>query len=263
MTLASASSQVNARPPAFVHAQGISKTFASAGVELAALCDLSLRIDTGESLSILGPSGCGKSTLLRLVAGILQPSSGELFIDGLSPSDYRTREGVGFVFQRPLLFPWRTLWRNVLLPSEIRMSDAPTERASHLLELLGLDSFRDAHPHQLSGGMLQRAALARALVPRPRLLLLDEPFSALDELTRERLWIDFAKMWRQETATLILVTHSVREAAFFGDRVAIMSPRPGRVLDTLDLPARPRDRDFLLSNELSEACATLRRRLSL
>jgi NitT/TauT family transport system ATP-binding protein len=175
------------------------------------LSDISFNLQVGEILSIVGSSGCGKSTLLRIVAGLIAPSQGKVAITNKSPIQYRFESGIGFAFQKPVLFPWKTVLENILLPLEIRsgkMEQKERVRALSLLQILGISGFEDSYPSQLSGGMLQRAAIARALMSQPKLLLLDEPFSALDEITRENLWVDFSQIWRQQKLSVLLVTHS-------------------------------------------------------
>lgn len=211
------------------------------GDPVAALEDVSLAVAPGEFVSILGPSGCGKSTLLRIIAGLLQPSSGEVRIGGKLVREPQTN--LGIVFQSPILMDWRTVLGNVLLQAELRGLYAATyrTRAEALLELVGLSEFRDARPYQLSGGMRQRASICRALVHDPPLLLMDEPFGALDALTREQMRLDIERLWLETRKTVVFITHSVDEAVLLSDRVVVLSPRPGRVerVISIDLP-RPR-----------------------
>jgi NitT/TauT family transport system ATP-binding protein len=208
---------------------------------LQALAPVSMDIPDGAFISIVGPSGCGKSTLLRLVAGLLPASSGSIEVDGRAVSGPVT--ALGFVFQQPILLDWRSALGNVLFQVEMR-GERPgpyRARAQSLLDQVGLGAFADAYPHALSGGMRQRVAIARALVHEPGLLLMDEPFGALDALTREQMRIDLEALWMRRRMTVLFVTHSVDEAVLLGDRVVVMSPRPGRVDRVLeiDLP-RPR-----------------------
>lgn len=247
----------------YLSADRIGMTFSHKKGTVEALTDVSLAMGRSECVSLLGPSGCGKSTFLRIIAGILAPSSGSISIGNLTPKEASRRLGIGLAFQQPRLLPWRTLLENTLLPTEVR--EAPTqstdarERARDLLSLLGLDQFFDSYPHQLSGGMLQRAALARALLLQPAVLLLDEPFSALDEITRERVWIDCRRVWQRDMPTLVLVTHNVREAVFFGDRVVLMSRRPGTILKDFEIPfGSERNRDVLASPELQDLSQDIR-----
>jgi len=240
----------------------LQKLYGSGQSLVEALLSVSLTVGEREVVSIVGPSGCGKTTLLRIIAGLTSPTRGTVELGALPPEEFRERGDIGFVFQKATLFPWRTILQNLLLPLEIsggRETKAAIDRAHDLLELLGLKGFENFYPKELSGGMLQRAALARAAMNEPRLLLLDEPFNALDEQTREKLWTDFSAFWRERQLTTLLVTHSVREAAFLSDRVLVMSQRPGRFLK--DIPIRfprPRKRELLLTPGFAECCETLR-----
>jgi NitT/TauT family transport system ATP-binding protein len=208
-----------------------------------ALTSVSLDIKKGEFVSLLGPSGCGKTTLLRIIADLLQPTSGEISVDGESPREARLKQRYGIVFQSPVLYDWRTVRKNIELPLEImKLSKAERkDRAENMLEMVGLSDFADHYPKQLSGGMQQRVGIARALALRPEILLMDEPFSALDEFTREKLHEDLLRIWRKTNKTIVFVTHNISEAVFLSDRVCVLSPHPGRlsaVVD-IDLP-RPR-----------------------
>jgi sulfonate transport system ATP-binding protein len=221
----------------------ISKSFAVDGTSFEALRDLSLLVAPGEFVSLVGPSGCGKSTLLRLIAGLDYPDNGLIQI-GDRPVD---RPGLdrGIVFQDHRLFPWLTVESNIRLGlRRSRWSDAQKDRVvADLIGLVGLSGFERAYPHQLSGGMSQRAAIARALAPQPDILLLDEPFGALDSLTRTRLQNEFLRIWEHEGITMLMVTHDVEEAVFLSDRIVVIEPRPGRIRRILDVPlARPRRR---------------------
>jgi len=220
----------------------LQKRYASRdGGEIVALSEVSLNIYEGEFLSVVGPSGCGKSTLLHIMAGVLERSSGELLLRG-QPIDGPRRE-VGIVFQEPLLLPWRTVLDNVLLPIEVHK--LPIEqfrpRALELLELTGLSAFAQKYPQELSGGMQQRVSIARALVHNPTIILMDEPFGALDAMTREQMNLDLMKIWAGSGKTILLITHSISEAVLLGDRVVVMSPRPGRISEVIDIDLpRPR-----------------------
>ena len=221
----------------------VSRTFRVEGREVVALRDISLRVQGGEFLSLLGPSGCGKSTLLRLIAGLDQPDSGTCRANGdvvRKPSLTR-----GVVFQDHRLLPWLSVRDNIQLALQVLAipQEEKVARVDELLELVGLAAFADAKPHQLSGGMSQRAAIARALAPRPQILLLDEPLGALDSLTRSKLQNELLRLWEHEGVTVIMVTHDVEEAVYLSNRVVVMEPRPGRVrkIIPVDLPY-PRDR---------------------
>ena len=209
-----------------VVAAGINKYFPS-GVQ--ALRDLNLEIGRGQFVSIVGPSGCGKSTFLRLVAGLDQPTSGELRVEGHDPL------GLAFVFQDATLLPWRSVAHNITLPLELRR-EAADERVAQTLELVGLTDFAAAYPAQLSGGMRMRVSIARALVTRPQILLLDEPFGALDEITRQRLNEELLRLWQEDRWTGLFVTHNVSEAVFLSQRVLVMSARPGHLLADIPIP---------------------------
>jgi len=223
--------------------RGVSKTFIVNGAPIAALNDVSLTVTPGEFVALLGPSGCGKSTLLRLVAGLDRDYKGSIVQDGEAVTGTSLDRGI--VFQEPRLFPWATVRQNIALGlknAPISEAEKREAVAAHV-SLVGLDGFAEAYPHQLSGGMAQRAAIARGLVNRPRLLLLDEPFGALDALTRARLQTELQRIWAHEKITMILVTHDVDEAVFLGDRVVVLAPRPGRISRIFDVTAaRPRAR---------------------
>ncbi|MGQ0570742.1 MAG: ABC transporter ATP-binding protein [Armatimonadota bacterium] len=221
----------------------VGKVFDLGGATTHAIEDISLAVMPGEFISIIGPSGCGKSTLLRIVGDLVDPSSGTVTVKGKTPHQARLARDYGIVFQTPVLYEWRTVIRNVELPLEV-MGRPRAEwegRAEAMLSLVGLGAFRHHYPWQLSGGMQQRVAIARALVFNPSILLMDEPFGALDELTRERLNLELLSIWSQTSATVLFITHSISEAVFLSSRVVVMSPRPGRLERTvaIDLP-RPR-----------------------
>jgi NitT/TauT family transport system ATP-binding protein len=221
----------------------VTKTFDVGGMMTHALAPVSLAIAPGEFLSIIGPSGCGKSTLLRIVGDLIEPSSGAVTVKGKTPHQARVDRDYGIVFQTPVLYEWRSVARNVELPLEVmgRPRAEWADRADAMLQLVGLAAFRNHYPWQLSGGMQQRVAIARALVFNPSILLMDEPFGALDELTRERLNAELLMIWSQTSATVLFVTHSISEAVFLSSRVAVMSPRPGRIERTVTIDlARPR-----------------------
>ncbi len=221
-----------------VSVRHVDKVFeAVAGQPVVALKDVSLEIGANEFVSLIGPSGCGKSTLLRLVADLLSPSAGELLVNNKPPRQARVDRDYGFVFQAPTLYEWRTVAHNVQLPLEIMGFTAQQreQRANEMLKLVELEQFGRHYPWQLSGGMQQRVAIARALAFSPALLLMDEPFGALDEFTRERMNMELLKIWGQAGGTVIFVTHSIAEAVFLSTRVVVMSSRPGRITKIVDI----------------------------
>lgn len=228
--------------------QGVNKRFRSKdGSDVVALHDVSFEVKAGEFVTVVGPSGCGKSTLLRILAGLARASQGEVTLAG-RPVNGPSRD-VGVVFQAPVLLPWRTVIENVLVPAQIQGRDvkASTERARHYLQLVGLEQFHTKYPSELSGGMQQRVGIARALVNDPALLLMDEPFGALDAMTRESMNVELLKLKERTGATIMLVTHSIPEAVFLGDRVVVMSPRPGRITQIVDVDL-PQQRTLELIN---------------
>jgi NitT/TauT family transport system ATP-binding protein len=214
-----------------VRVTGVGKTFSTRSGQVHALADVDLVVGEGEFVSLIGPSGCGKSTLMRLVADLEQPTSGTVEVFGKTPRQARNDQDYGIAFQQAGLLPWRTVAANIALPLEIhRVGRAERkQRVAELAELVGLADFAGHHPDQLSGGMQQRVAIARALAERPRLLLMDEPFGALDEMTRERMQSELARIAGETGAAVVFVTHSIPEAVFLSDRVVVMSPRPGRI----------------------------------
>jgi NitT/TauT family transport system ATP-binding protein len=251
---------------------GVVKRFASGTL---ALDRLDLTIRAGEFVSLLGPSGCGKSTALRLIAGLGAPSDGRISWgsapgEGTKASDRpargrRNRPDIGFVFQEPTLMPWATVLRNVMLPLDLDGVDhrQAAERASGALTRVGLAAFRDAYPRELSGGMRMRVSIARALVTDPPLLLMDEPFAALDEITRFRLNNDLLDLWRAVANTVVFVTHSVFESVYLSSRIVVMTPRPGRVYADLAVDAPyPRDENFRTSAEYAGLCRVTSQALS-
>lgn len=249
-------------PAPLVQARGVSLRFPGG---LLALDDLDLDLMPGELVAIVGPSGCGKSTLLRAVAGLLPTSAGTLSVAGLAPDAARRRWGrLAFVFQDPTLLPWRSVRDNVRLPLELGRHPDPDPDAAvaRALALVGLEDFAHAHPAELSGGMRMRASLARALVTRPALLLLDEPFGALDERTRERLDQELLGLWQRDGFAALAVTHSLAEAVLLADRVVVLGPRPGRVVHVLsvDLP-RPRPPELQTTPAFTARLAELRARI--
>ena len=221
-----------------VSAKGLGLTFPTADGDVVALSNVNLEINKGEFVSFIGPSGCGKTTFLRVIADLEQPTSGTITVNGTSPSDARANRSYGYVFQAPALFPWRTIEKNVALPLEI-MGYAPAERRERIqrtLELVNLDGFQKKFPWQLSGGMQQRASIARALAFDADLLLMDEPFGALDEIVRDHLNSELLKLWARTQKTIAFVTHSIPEAVYLSTKIVVMSPRPGRVTDIIESP---------------------------
>ncbi len=219
---------------------GLSLTFQTADAPVYALAEVDLQVRHGDFVSLIGPSGCGKTTLLRVVADLEKPTEGAITVNGASPEEARLARAYGYVFQAPALYPWRNVLRNVTLPLEIMgMSAAERkQRAQRQLELVNLAGFEGKYPWQLSGGMQQRVSIARALSFEPELLLMDEPFGALDEITRDHLNEQLLRLWEKTKKTVIFVTHSIPEAAFLSSRIVVMSPRPGRIIDVIecDLP---------------------------
>ncbi len=231
------------------------------GRDVTALTGVSLDIQKGEFISLLGPSGCGKTTLLRIIADLLQPTSGEISIAGESPRDARLSKKYGIVFQSPVLYDWRTVKKNIMLPLEImHIPKAEREdRAMKMLDIVGLTEFANHYPNQLSGGMQQRVGIAKALAIQPQILLMDEPFSALDEFTKEKLHEDLLRIWAKTNKTIIFVTHNIQEAVFLSSRICVLSPHPGRlsaVID-VDLP-RPRTMDIKDTPEFTAYVAKVR-----
>jgi NitT/TauT family transport system ATP-binding protein len=213
---------------------GVSKSFRTG---VTALQDIALDLRAGEFISLIGPSGCGKSTLLRIIGDLIEPSSGTVVVNGKSAHQARLDHDYGIVFQDSVLYDWRTVSRNVALPLEMLGWDRARRRArvAEMLELVELDGFESSRPWQLSGGMQQRVSIARALSFDPALLLMDEPFGALDEMTRERLNMELLRIWEKAGSTVVFVTHSIAEAVFLSTRVVVMSARPGRVADVIEI----------------------------
>ena len=233
-----------------------------------ALDNVDLDIRAGSLVTLIGPSGCGKSTLLRLLADIVQPSGGQVEIFGTSPGDVRRRREIGFCFQDATLLPWRSVIDNVRLPLDVGRGRAPHSKVSHapaaLLDLVGLGDWADARPSALSGGMRQRVAIARALMSEPRLLLMDEPFGALDEITRDKLNDELLRIWRETGITIIFVTHSLSEAVYLAEDIVVMAANPGRIVERIDL--RPIRKDGALirdSPRFAELTGRLRHLLSM
>jgi len=229
-----------------VSAKNLSLTFRTKDGPVHALSDVNLEIGKGEFVSFIGPSGCGKTTFLRAIADLEQPTGGTLTVNGLTPHDAREKRAYGYVFQAPALYPWRTIEKNIALPLEIMgfSQHRQKERIAQTLDLVNLSGFAQKYPWQLSGGMQQRASIARALSFDADLLLMDEPFGALDEIVRDHLNFELLKLWSRTGKTICFVTHSIPEAVYLSTKIVVMSPRPGRVTDVIDnplLPERPLD----------------------
>ncbi|HZP96434.1 MAG TPA: ABC transporter ATP-binding protein [Candidatus Limnocylindria bacterium] len=225
----------------------VAKTFETRDASVEALREVSLEIQEHEFVTLIGPSGCGKSTLLRIIGGLIEPSTGRIALRGRSPQEAQRTKDIGFVFQQPALLPWRSVAANVELPFELNRG-AGADRlcsTSEILALVGLGAFATAHPYQLSGGMQQRVAIARALIFDPALLLMDEPFGALDEITRAGMRYELLRIWGDTRKTVLFVTHSIPEAIVLSDRVVVMSPRPGEVREIIDITLpRPRTEEM-------------------
>ncbi len=226
---------------AVVEVEDLDLIFQAADGPVHALSGIDLTIERGDFVSLIGPSGCGKTTLMRVIADLETPTSGAITVNGVTPEAARLARAYGYVFQAPALYPWRNVLRNVTLPLEI-MGMAPAERRARAidhLELVNLAGFEKKFPWQLSGGMQQRVSIARALSFEPELLLMDEPFGALDEITRDHLNEQLLRLWEKTKKTVVFVTHSIPEAAYLSSRIVVMSPRPGRIIDIIDcnLPA--------------------------
>ena len=245
-----------------IEVRNVSKTFGA----LDALAPVDLSVDEGETVTLLGPSGCGKTTLLRMIAGLEGPSSGEIVVNGLAPTEARRHKQIGFVPQSPALLPWRTVEANARLLLDINRSASPVTPSvgvDDLLDEVGLGDFRDAYPHELSGGMQQRVGLVRAFAIDAPILLMDEPFAALDEMTRTDMRHLLGRLCEPLGTTVLFVTHSIPEATFLSDRIAVMSPRPGRVTDiaTIDLP-HPRTPELEDTDDFFHVTTALRRSLA-
>lgn len=239
-TLGASQSGERSQAAAVIAVRELSLTFQAADGPVAALSDINLTVQRGEFVSLIGPSGCGKTTLLRVIADLERPTGGAILVNGLTPDEARRTRAYGYVFQAPALYPWRTIGKNVALPLEVMgiSSAERDERVARNLALVNLTGFERRFPWQLSGGMQQRASIARALSFDPALLLMDEPFGALDEIVRDHLNEQLLELWAKTQKTVIFVTHSIPEAVFLSTRIVVMSPRPGRIIDVIesDLP---------------------------
>lgn len=229
--------------PSYIQLNNVAKIFYTKGGKVEALRDVNMEIGENQFVSIVGPSGCGKTTILKIIAGLTEPTTGEVYVRGQKVVNII--QNVGMVFQSPVLLKWRTVLKNIMLPIEIKKLSEKEylEKAHNLIELTGLKGFEDKYPNELSGGMQQRVSICRALITDPDILLMDEPFGALDALTREQLNRELINIWQYKKKTVVFVTHSVNEAVYLSDKIFVMSPRPGTVIEEInvDLP-RPRIR---------------------
>jgi NitT/TauT family transport system ATP-binding protein len=243
----------------FVDCRGTGLVYRGAGGgAVAALAEVDLTIAEGEFVSIVGPSGCGKTSLLKILGDLLAPTSGTVSIDGVSPRELRRAKRIGQVFQESQLLPWKTIDRNMVLLARLGGREPSREDVTEMATTLGLEDFMHRYPHELSGGMQQRASIGRALLLNPALLLMDEPFGALDEITRERLNLELQRVWSEHRKTVVFVTHSLSEAAFLSDRVLVMSGRPGRIVADVRIDApRLRTTDYRYSTEMAQTVAEL------
>ena len=226
---------------AVISASDLSLTFTTADGPVFALQNINLTVNDGDFVSLIGPSGCGKTTLLRVIADLEQASAGKVSVNGMAPEQARKARAYGYVFQAPALYPWRTVEQNVGLPLEIMGTADAASRVKRNLDLVNLGGFEKKFPWQLSGGMQQRVSIARALAVEPKLLLMDEPFGALDEIVRDKLNQQLLELWAATKKTVVFVTHSIPEAVFLSTRIVVMSPRPGRIIDVIETNL-PRDR---------------------
>lgn len=243
-----------------IELQAVSKAFQSEDGAVPALAEVTFNVAKGEFVSVVGPSGSGKTTLIRIIGSLLEPSGGTVAVNGLRPEEARRRGMFSFVFQKPVLLPWRRVIDNVRLPLEIIHRETRDPQA--LLQLVGLDGFQHRYPDELSGGMQQRVAIARALTFDPQVLLMDEPFSALDEFARNALNLQLLKLWTEIHVTILFITHSIAEAVFLADRVIVLSARPARVDEVVTVPfKRPRVTDLKETAEFQELVRWLRKKL--
>lgn len=239
----------------FITIQNLKKTYMTKSGTVPALQDVTFDVFRGEFITLVGPSGCGKTTLLKIISGLLAKTDGELTFS--TQGDFDPRRDIGMVFQKPVLLKWRSIVDNVLLPIEILRLDrrAYYPKAMDLLKLVGLKGFENSYPHELSGGMQQRASISRALIHDPQLLLMDEPFGALDALTREKMNLEILRIWEETQKTILFVTHGIQEAVFLADRVIVLSARPGRMVAAIEvnLP-RPRSMEIKAEKEFGRLC---------
>jgi len=259
MLLLDRASSRSGATPAAIRLSDVSKTYGDRASGLLAMQDINLEIEAGSFVAVVGPSGCGKSTLLRVVAGLIPASSGSIWIG--ESEVHGPRRDVGVVFQSPVLFPWRTVLENVLIPIDVQKLGRAENvgKARELLRLVGLSDFEKSYPAELSGGMQQRVGIARALVHEPAMLLMDEPFGALDAMTREHMNVELQRLWRAKPKTVLFITHSIAEAVFLADRVVVMTPRPGRVAEVLDIAMpRPRHLDMMSTAPFGEYVSRIR-----
>jgi NitT/TauT family transport system ATP-binding protein len=247
-------------PTIDIAVEGVDKRFQGPQGAVQALADVSLTVANGSFTAVIGASGCGKSTLLRVIAGLEAPDKGRVLIRGETPQQFRAKGELGIAFQDPALLPWRTVRRNIALPLEVlrRHIDSDKARVDQLIQLVGLAGFENALPGQLSGGMRQRVAIARALATEPTVLLLDEPFGALDQILRRAMNVELQRIWMNWRVTTLLVTHGIDEAVFLADRVVVMRPRPGRIAEIVPVPfPRPRERSVMTTPEAHALCDQL------
>jgi NitT/TauT family transport system ATP-binding protein len=254
---------VHDRAADVIRVQQLSLSYGQGANRLAALRDISFEIGDGEFVVVVGPSGCGKSTLLKILAGLLPQTAGAVALKGQPIAG--PRRDIGVVFQTPVLFPWRTVLGNVMLPADVQRLDrtAMQQRAHELLALVGLGGFERRYPRELSGGMQQRVGIVRALLHDPAILLMDEPFGALDAMTRETMNVELQRIWMQRRTTVLFITHSTTEAVFLADRVIVMTPRPGTIGDAfaVDLP-RPRTLEVMTTERFGDYVRRVRAALS-
>lgn len=245
-----------------IELSGVRKIFVTDTQEVEAISEVTLSVPAGQFVSIIGPSGCGKTSLVRIVGDLEVPTSGQVRVNGKTPPQARMAREVGFVFQSPTLLGWRTVAENIALPGEVFRDADVLGRVQTMIEMVGLEGFERAYPRELSGGMQSRVAIARALTFRPSVLLMDEPFGALDEITRERMQLELLRIWEETRSTVLFITHSISEALMLSDRVLVMSARPGRIAEDLMVPfARPRANELRADLEFVRLEAHLRQEL--